>query len=143
MWILTLFISSCNRKKQQKKDVINIYENKLESETWETDQILGLDPNAKKYTLTKFIERKFAGNLTHFSGKSNFNSYYTSFCGNDNFRMLIGNYEFLDEDKVSISVDSISYSGEWKKTNEIRRKKELVYLISKTGSKIILRKQDE
>ncbi|WP_165570717.1 hypothetical protein [Chryseobacterium luteum] len=53
----------------------------------------------------------------------NFNSRYTAFCGNDNFTTVAGKYEFFDKDKVSISVDSVTYSEEWKKPTEIRKKK--------------------
>ncbi|MCD9853414.1 hypothetical protein LUD75_01765 [Epilithonimonas sp. JDS] len=122
----------------------NIYKNELENGIWETNAILGLDPNAGKFTLTKFIQRKFAGNLTSFSNKEmNFSSGYTAFCGNDNFTTVIGKYDFFDKDKISISVDSVTYSGGWEKPTEIRKKKDLIYLISKVDDKLILTKQNE
>lgn len=142
--IFTIFIFSCNGKAQRNKNVKNIYKNELESGIWETNGILGLNENTEKFTLTKFRERKFAGNLTSFSNKTNnFSSGYTAWCGNDNFTTVTGKYEFFDKDKLGISVDSVTYSGEWKKPNEIRRKKELVFLISKNEDKIIFTKQNE
>ena len=142
--ILTLFIFSCNGKAQRNKNVKNIYKNELENGIWETNGILGLDQNAEIFTLTKFIERNFAGNLTSFSNKKMaFTSEYTAFCGNDNFTTVTGKYEFFDKDKISISVDSVTYSGEWKKPTEIRKEKDLVYLISKIDNKIKLTKLNE
>jgi hypothetical protein len=143
LFILTVFIFSCNGKAIRNKNVKNIYKDELEIGTWETDEILGLDPNTEKFILTKFVSRKFAGFLTNFSEKMNFSSCYTAFCGNDIFTDVFGKYEFFDKDKISITVDSVTYSGGWEKPTEVRKKKDLVYLISKIDNKIILTKQNE
>lgn len=142
--ILVLFIISCNEKTQRNTSVKNIYKDEIENEIWETNGLLGLDENAKKFIFTKFSERKFTGNLTSFSvKKKNFSSGYTSFCGNDYFTTVAGKYEFFDNDKIYICVDSVTFSGEWKKPTEIRKKRNLVYLISKVDNKIILTNQNE
>jgi len=140
--IIILFFSS-HGKAQEMHNVKNIYKTELESETWITDKILGLDPNIKQYNLAKFIERKFAGNLTSFGDKMVFNSSYVAPCANDNFTTAIGKYEFFDKEKIIISVDSITYSGEWKKPTEHRKPKEIIFLISKVDETIIFTKQSD
>ncbi len=63
---IIIFFFSSSVKAQEMK---NMYKTELENGTWITDNILGVDPNIKQYNLTKFIERKFAGNLTSFGDK--------------------------------------------------------------------------
>lgn len=140
---LTMLFFSCNAKAQVNNNVRNIYKVELENETWITDKILELDQNIEQYHLTKFIQRKFAGNLTSFGDKMVFNSQYVAPCGNDNFTTVIGKYEFLDYDKIIISVDSITYSGEWQKPTEHRASKKVIFLISKEEEIIVLTKQND
>ncbi|MDH7447599.1 hypothetical protein [Aquimarina sp. 2201CG14-23] len=137
--ITILFFSSQGKAQEMK----NMYKTELENGTWITDNILGLDPNIKQYNLTKFIERKFAGNLTSFGDKMVFNSSYVAPCGNDNFTTVIGKYEFFDKEKIIISVDTVSYSGEWEKPTEHRKPKEIIFLISKVDETIVFTKQSE
>ncbi|WP_299435612.1 hypothetical protein [uncultured Aquimarina sp.] len=137
--IIILFFSSHGKA----QEMTNIYKTELESETWITDKILGLDPNIKQYNLTKFIERKFAGNLTSFGDKMVFNSSYVAPCANDNFTTAIGKYEFFDKEKIIISVDTVTYSGEWKKPTELRKPKKIIFLISKVDETIIFTKQSD
>lgn len=139
LFTFTTLIFSCTEKKQRVKNVTNIYKTELENGTWITNKILALDPNMEQYSLTKFTEQKFAGNLTRFSDKINFNSRNVSPCGNDYFTTVTGKYEFFDKDKINISVDSVTYHGEWKKPTEHRKPKDLVFLISKTKREIILK----
>lgn len=140
---ITILFFSFNGKAQEMKNVENIYKAELENGTWITDRILGLDPNIEQYNLTKFIERKFAGNLTSFGDKMVFNSSYVAPCGNDYFKTVIGKYEFFDKEKIIISVDSVTYSGEWKKPTEHRKSKKTIFLISKVEEKIVLTKQSD
>jgi len=137
----TILFFSCDGKAQEKKNAENIYKAELENETWITDKILGLDQNIEEYNLTKFTQRKFAGNLTSFGDKMVFNSQYVAPCGNDNFTTVNGKYEFLDNEKIIISVDSVTYSGEWQKPTEYRESKEIIFLISKDEEIIVLTKQ--
>lgn len=141
MIIFAFVFFSYNGKAQEMKNTKNNCQAELESATWITDQILGLDPNVEQYHLTKYTERKFAGNLTNFEDKMVFNSSYVAFCGNDDFTTVIGEYEFIDKDKLTISVDSVTYSGEWTKPTEYRKPKKVVFLISKIEETIILTKQ--
>ncbi|MFD2562887.1 hypothetical protein [Aquimarina rubra] len=137
----TILFFSFHGKAQKMKNLENVYKTELENGTWITDRILGLDPNIKQYNLTKFIERKFAGNLTSFGDKMIFNSSYVAPCGNDNFTTVIGKYEFFDKEKIIISVDSVTYSGEWEKPTEYRKPKKIIFLLSKVDETIVFTKQ--
>ncbi|WP_131368652.1 hypothetical protein [Chryseobacterium luteum] len=57
--ILVLFIISCNGKAQRNMSVKNIYKNEIENEIWETNDILGFDQNAEKFTPQNLLK----GNL--------------------------------------------------------------------------------
>lgn len=141
--ILIALFFNYNLKAQQMQNIENIYKDNLTKETWITDFILGLDLETEKYMLTKYVERKFAGNLTSFTDEANYESKYVAPCGNDNFTAVNGKYEFLDENRLKISVDSVSYWGEWDKPNEYRKQNEIIYLITEEGNKIILTKDIE
>jgi len=141
--IIAILFFSFNVKAQETKNIENIYKAELENGTWITDKILGLNPSIEQYNLTKFIRRKFAGNLTRFEDKMVFNSEYVAPCGNDYFTTVIGKYEFYDKEKISISVDSVIYSGEWKKPTEHRKSKKIIFLISKVEETIVFTKQSD
>ncbi|MBJ2175848.1 hypothetical protein JBL43_16460 [Aureibaculum sp. A20] len=152
VFILSILFSSYHKKASQSKiaenislenmePIENMFKDELENGTWITNKILGLDPNSKQYVLTKFIEQKFAGNLTSFSNKLNFSSRYVAPCGNDNFTTIIGKHNFIDQNKISISVDSVIYSGAWKRPNEFRESENIIFVISKISDSIILTKQ--
>jgi hypothetical protein len=128
----------------QTKKVQNPYQKIFQKGQWETDRILGLDPKQKTYTLTKFVQRKFAGNLTNFLNTSNFTSRYTSFCGNDYFTTVSGTYHFFDSDKVKISAATVTYSGEWKnKPTEKRKTNYIIFKIEKKGNSYIFTKLEQ
>ena len=96
----------------------------LENNTWRIDKILGLDKKLKSYTLKQHIQDvdySFAGNLVNF-GDGKFTSYYVAPCGNDFFTDLSGKYRFTSENTIEITVDKISYSGEWDKPTEYQKK---------------------
>ncbi|PAM93124.1 hypothetical protein B4N84_19250 [Flavobacterium sp. IR1] len=140
--VLSSSFVACQKKTVKNKNVTNVYQQELESEIWITNHIISLDPKIEHYTLTKFVKRKFVGNLTSFADKTHFNSRFVSFCGADYFTTVLGKYEFFDKDKISIAVDSVTYQGEGKKPTEYRNGKELEFLISKIGDTIILTKQN-
>ncbi len=139
--IMVLFFSFYARG-QGMKNVENIYKTELENETWITDKILGLDNNVEKYNLTKFTQRKFAGNLTTFSNKS-YTSEYVAPCGNDYFTTVLGKYKFIDENMITISIDSVTYHGEWNKSTEYRKPEELIFSISKSEDTIVFTKLND
>src|SRR5688572_15048195 len=85
--------------------------NFLTNTTWETDLILGLDPEVEIYKLKKYrTPGKFAGNIISFTDSINFVSEYTSWCGNDYFTKVAGQYRFVGKDKIEIVVSTVSYS---------------------------------
>ena len=146
--ILNLHILSCAilffsfyGKAQEMKNIENSYKTELENETWVTDRILGLDPTIKQYQLTKFKEGKFSGNLTNFGNEMVFTSEYVSPCGNDYFTAVNGTYKFIDKEKLIITVDTVTYSGEWERPTEYRESKKLLFLITKVEDTIVLTKQ--
>lgn len=142
MTIMALFFSVSVTSQEQKSNE-NMYKTELEKETWITDKILGLDTKVEKYNLTKFTQRKFAGNLTVFSNKAGYTSEYVAPCGNDYFTIVVGKYKFLDKNKIAIVVDSVSYHGEWEKPTEYRKPEELIFTISKSENSIILTKLND
>ncbi len=137
-----LFFSLCVRG-QEMKSSENSYKTELENEIWITDKILGLNDKVKKYTLTKYTQRKFAGNLTAFSNKESYTSQYVAPCGNDYFTTVVGKCKFIDKNKIAISVDSVTYHGEWNKPTEYRKSKELIFSISKSDHTIIFTKLND
>ncbi len=112
----------------------------LEKNTWRIDKILGLDKKLKLYTLKPHKQEKFAGNLVSF-GDGKFFSHYVAPCGNDYFTDLSGNYRFVDENTIEITVKEISYSGEWDKPTEYRKEKFIAFKITKKEDSITLEKQ--
>lgn len=136
--ILTIVLFSCNRKVEQVESIKINYKIELQKETWITNQILGLDTNVQKYIFTKFIKRKFIGNLTTFSDKKNFTSKFVSPCGNDYLSTVYGKYLFSDKDKIKVAVDSVIYSGIKEKPNQYRLPLFVEYVITKTQNSIIL-----
>lgn len=139
---LVFSIQDCKtQNKEEKNNVSNKYQSLLQKERWITNLILGLNSRNTKYKLTKFVPRKFAGNITSFTDKNKFVSSYVAFCGNDNFTTVSGKYVFLDTDKIKIGVDSVSYSGEWKKPTQYRKLIYQTFIISTKNDTIILTKE--
>lgn len=132
--LLPLFLCNYNNVKtslNKEIEMENIYETELKNSIWVTDEIMGLYPNIEEYNLTKFTQKKFAGNLITFYKNGIFKSHYTSFCGDDYFTKVIGKYNFFDTDKISISVDSVSYSGMHVRPTEFRAPNKIVFKIVK------------
>lgn len=127
-------------KVQQAKNDSSFYKTELSKGAWKTTQIIGLDTAEPQYILTRITERGFAGNLISFKDSTCFRSEKVSSCGNDYFTVLDGKYRILDNNKLGILVDSVSYWGEWEKPTEHRKPKLLFFVISKTGNSLILTK---
>lgn len=120
----------------------NNFKEILLKDKWITDHILGLDPKTETYKLTKYNPKgKFAGNITQFLDSSTFHSKYTAWCGNDYFTDVTGKFKFLANDKITITVETVSYSGEWTKPTEHRKTNYLTYTISIAGDTVILTRQ--
>ncbi len=132
------FSLTVDAQKIEKKN--NIYKTELKKNTWITNEIIGLDAKTKKYVLTKFTEQTFAGFLVSFKEDNIYTSFYVAPCGNDYFTTVNGRYKFLNKDKISFIVDSVSYFGMAKKPTEYRKPKKLLFKISKENENIILRK---
>ena len=138
-----IFGFNCYSQTQGTEAINNNFREILLKDKWVTDHILGLDPKTETYKLTKYNSKgKFAGNITQFLDSSTFHSGYTAWCGNDYFTDVTGKFKFLDNDKITITVETVSYSGEWTKPTEHRETKYLTFTISIVGGIIILTKQE-
>jgi hypothetical protein len=84
---------------------------------------------------------KFAGNITKLDSL-NFHSRYVAWCINDKFTNVSGKYKFLESNKITITVETVSYSGTWTKPIEFRETNYLTYRISIAGDAVILTKQE-
>ena len=136
------FVYSCYCQTQSTDTIKNSFKEILLKDKWVTDHILGLDPKTETYKLTKYNPKgKFAGNITQFLDSSTFHSEYAAWCGNDTFTDVSGKFKFIDNDKITITVETVSYSGEWTKPTEHRETKYLTFKISITGDTIMLTKQ--
>ena len=137
------FTDNCYCQAQSINTLNNSCREILLKDKWVTDQILGLDPATETYKLTRYNpEGRFAGNTIQFLDSVNFHSEYAAWCGNDYFTDVSGKYKFLQPNKITITVERVTYSGEWTKPTEFREIKYLTYVISIEGDTIILTKQD-
>ena len=137
------FAYNCFCQTQSTDTINNTFKEILLKDKWVTDHILGLDPKTEIYKLTKYNPKgKFAGNITQFVDSVNFHSEYAAWCGNDYFTDVSGKYKFIDKDKISITVETVSYSGEWSKPTEHREIKYLTFAISIVGETILLTKKE-
>ena len=93
--------------------------------------------------MTKFYSKGiFVGNITQFLDSLTFKSEYTAWCGTDFFTEVFGKFKFLENDKIAINVEKVSYSGVRKKPTEYRETKYLTFNISIVGDTLILTKQE-
>jgi|UPI000648757A hypothetical protein len=132
-------IFSC-KEKQRNKNIKNLYKKEIISNVWETYYDFSSNEEIRRIKLIKFKERKFVGVLTSFN--KIYEDWNVAPCGNDNFNHSYGEYELYDKDKIMISVDSITHSGEEKRPTEYKNREETDYSISKKGDTIILTKID-
>ncbi len=108
----------------------NMFKTELGKDTWITSEIIGLKPKVKEYVLTKFVEEsRFAGYLLNFKENNIYTSRYAAPCGNDYLTTVNGKYKFVDKNKISFIVDSVTYSGMAEKPTEYRRPKKLLFEI--------------
>ncbi|WP_206539208.1 hypothetical protein [Aquimarina megaterium] len=142
--IICFIFLNLNAISQERNGVDNMYKKELENHIWETDKTVLLD-NDGEYILTKFVERKFAGNLLSFNNQQNlFGSDYKSFCGNDRRISIQGEYEFYDKDKISFIIstqDTKSPDGLLMHEEIVGDK--ILFKIIKKGEKFVLRKIEE
>jgi hypothetical protein len=142
IFISAFLLQGCSRK-QRNTAVKNLYKQEIESRVWKTNCVIGekTDDNIVRFKLDTISSVKMIGFLSTLKDKR-FTSKNVSPCGNDYFTTVYGKYEFYDHNKVMISVDSICFSGEWKKPSEYKNGEETEYLISKNKNKIIFTKID-
>jgi hypothetical protein len=141
-----LFSFSGLSQEQMKGPLKSSLEVILLNQEWKIDQILGLDEDIERYTLTPHYwkkQTKFAGNLAHFTDKGTFYSQYTSWCGNDGFTSLSGDYQFLGDDRIAINVKGVSYYGYLDKPDEHPKMNWMVFSVQQAGDTIIFVKQTE
>jgi len=136
---LSLFISEATFG--QTNSSSNLLNNKklLFKKSYRTDNIIGLAYQVSIYKLTSLenVPKRFAGNFVSFQDSGRFTSGYSAWCGNDNFTTVYGQYEFVDNDNIRISVESIRYTGEWKKPTEFRKQNFLTFKVSKTNNGVV------
>ena len=125
-----LFFISCDKSEKTEY-------NMLKDREWSIDYLFCLDETTESYSL-KFKTQEIAwGNFVHFSQNGTFKSYYKSDCGNDCFRTINGRYRQVSEKEISVSVNSVRYSG-WCTPSphdstwiEVRNGKPIYFTISK------------
>lgn len=117
------------------------FNNDIEKRTWVIDSIFGLNDLIQSYVLTKIdtAKIKWSGNYLKFINKSTFESGYSSWCRNDYFTTVNGNYKILESNFIEFKVDSISYAGEWRKPTEYKKITQ-IFLLSKIGDTLVLTK---
>lgn len=103
---------------------------------------MGNENNQSEIRLWKDNRKNFvksAGVSTSFLGET-FGSGNFAPCGNDHFTHVNGKFVLYDKDKVMISVDSVTYSGEDQKATNYKNGKETDYMISRKADTIVLKK---
>lgn len=141
-----LFSFNGSAQEQAKEPLKSALEETLTNKEWKIDEILGLDEQIESYKLTlydRIKQVKFAGNLLRFMDKGVFASEYTSWCGNDYFTWLSGDYQFLGNDRIAINVRKVSYYGYLDKPEENREMNWMVFSVKQAGDTIIFVKQTE
>ncbi len=123
------------------KELNLLWYNYLENTNWVIDSIFGLNMNIIKYALTKFKDKiKWAGNYIHFMDSSHFKSGYPSWCRNDCFTTVNGQYKFKGENVIEIIIDSIFYDRECTKPTEYLKKNELRFVLLQNTDTLIIKK---
>lgn len=141
--ILAVLFISCN-KKQRNTSISNLYHQDIINHRFLSDAVLGNGNDILKIKLWKDNRKyyvKSAGVSTSFMTKT-FGSGNFAPCGNDYFIDTNGKFMLYDKDKIMISVDSLTYSGEDKRPTKHKYGEEIDYSISKKGDTIILTKID-
>lgn len=120
------------------------YKEILKQNKWMVNEIVGLDTGTQTYKLIKYeVRTKFAGNQFQLLDSIHFQSDYSSWCGNDYFTDVLGKYTFIDVDKIALTAETITYSGEWDKPEEHRSVNYIHYRISNIGDTLLLTKQSD
>jgi len=114
--------------------------NFLAGTIWQTNLIVG-KTDADSYTLTK-TDNDFLqfGQFIEFSDSLNFRSFNRAMCGNDCFVSVIGKYDFIDSNIISILTLNISYSGFCYDNNKTEKLHKVNYSIKINNETIELKK---
>lgn len=138
-----ILATSCLRQIHSDSRLIHPYKELLQNHIWVADQLLGLDSNTKTYQLSYGDSMPVLnGNITQFTDSLSFRSDYMMWCGSDDFTGVSGHYNFPDSNILSITVETVSYFGGWKKPTERREPKILLYSISINGDGVLLTKRE-
>jgi len=121
----------------------------LENTLWRMDKpegmlykLLGLNTETTCYTMTLRTPEnqpkgKIADSFVKFENDNRFVSYYTSWCGNDCFTTVYGQYEAYT-DLLIITVDSVTFRGDCHAPTEYRKHETLKFDMIKNDSVINL-----
>lgn len=118
--VIALTIGCQNRP--AKKPVIlplgKHFPNPLVNKKFKTEQLIGFTSDKFNYPLIPVDSStaKWSGNVIKFIDSVHFISSYEAWCGNDCFTKVHGRYYFTDSLKVRFYTDTITYSGECRKT---------------------------
>jgi len=137
-----LFLFACN-KKERNSSMKNLYMQKIESREWKASCIIGEDisVNEIKFIKDSLPKSTIYGLVANFKNNI-FSSENVSKCGNDYFTHVYGKYKFYEKDKIMISLDSIAFSGEWKKPTIYKNGTEIDFQISEDNNSIIFTKTE-
>ncbi|MCY0977039.1 hypothetical protein PGH12_07755 [Chryseobacterium wangxinyae] len=141
--ILAILFISCT-KKERNTNVKNQYQQDILNHRFLSDVVLGSENDILKINLWRDNRNhyfKSAGISTSFLNDS-FGSGNFAPCGNDYFIDVNGKFILYDTNKITISADSLTYSGEDKRPTAYKNGEETDYSISKKGDTITLTKID-
>ncbi|MBN8707456.1 MAG: hypothetical protein J0L62_16410 [Bacteroidetes bacterium] len=138
-----ILATSCFRQIHSDSRLTHPYKEHLQNHIWVADQLLGLDSNTKTYQLSYGDSLPLLnGNITQFTDSLSFRSDYMMWCGNGDFTGVSGHYNFPDSNIISITVETVTYFGGWKKPTEHREPKILLYSISINRDGVLLTKRE-
>ena len=99
-----LFFISCDKSEKTEY-------NMLKDREWSTNYLFCFDEATEEYSLKLKSNETVWGNFVHFSQNGTFESYIQAECGNGCFKTVNGRYRQVSEKEISVSVNSVSYSG--------------------------------
>lgn len=120
-------------------------ENKLLGTLWKSNGVPFEDSERDSYTFTRQADdNQFNwGNFIRFDKENQFSSYYSAPCGNDCFTSVTGRYHYLNDTTISITVNSISYSGFCQKESKDGFQFTAKYEMSIDGDTVYLQKSSK
>ncbi len=148
LFVCASLILACNKKPKVAQDTevepeveIEI-DNYLVGTRWAVFHLFCLSDDVESYNLKRVTpERGFSyGNWLSFVDSTNFMSGYSAPCGNDCFTTVYGKYKLIEDEKIVVSVDSVTYDGDCAAPTEYREKKKTIFNIKQDGDTLIFSK---